>query len=152
MVDEDGSWDLVDSENMTNAYAAKLNVLKVDIPQNIFPDTDKNGADVVGWNYASYSGRRAVIWADGVLAWFSSQNNCNRTSGTLSNICGYIYVDVNGKPAPNKIGRDYFAFWLYKNSGGNLILTPIGNNDGYTWTSTLSEACTNYVLANNKLL
>lgn len=154
MVDEDGAWDFVSSDNMTNVYAAKMNLLKVDIQANVFPHVwYKNGAGADQWNMSSYATRRSAVLSDGTLAFFTSESNCSRISGALSNICGYIYVDINGATGPNQIARDFFPFWIVKNSGGNLSLIPIGNNDAYGTcsSSNINESCTNYVLINNKL-
>lgn len=60
------------------------------------------------------------------------------TSHKLKKSCGYIYVDLNGKKAPNIFGRDLFMFiitdaansYLYPN-GGSLI-NPTGILDNWT--------------------
>ena len=50
---------------------------------------------------------------------------------TPNNQCiGNVYIDVNGESEPNKVGKDFFSFFLY-NDG---TLRPHGSKSGYNRT------------------
>lgn len=58
------------------------------------------------------------------------------------NICGSIELDVNGAKPPNLVGRDYFGFYIMKNTQ----VVPVGKKDlmpGYDWDGESSNNCTN---------
>lgn len=59
-----------------------------------------------------------VALSNGMSFSFSSwDSNCNVDFGkttALSNVCGFIGVDLNGSKSPNKYGVDYFGFLLTK--------------------------------------
>jgi prepilin-type N-terminal cleavage/methylation domain-containing protein len=72
-------------------------------------------------------------------------------SGPLdSSVCASLGVDINGDKGPNKLGRDYFSFWVTKTG-----IFPSGNNsDGYSCVSTSATyntclGCANKVLSEN---
>lgn len=56
--------------------------------------------------------------ADGSFIFaLSGSADCSTVSGdtnALKNLCGFLYVDINGYKAPNQLGRDYFEFILTK--------------------------------------
>lgn len=73
------------------------------------------------------------ITADGssiMVADYADGCTTNFGSGTLSQICGAVFIDVNGLKGPNNIGRDLFNFvitsrgTLYPNGGGFLQNPP----------------------------
>ena len=79
--------------------------------------------------------------------------------GSLKSVAGELMIDVNGKAAPNTIGRDIFYFYL----GSDGILYPAGGRDfaiyqkaiansgseNDIWSvSNSSTACTDTVKAN----
>ena len=60
-----------------------------------------------------------IILADGtyIVGTTVASGTCSRSVGTskqLQHICGEIFVDVNGKKAPNKTGEDVFLFYYTK--------------------------------------
>lgn len=70
------------------------------------------------------------ITADGVsIMIYSTVNNCSQVNGPtyLSQVCGWIYFDVNGLKGPNNIGRDIFRFFI--SNGKGPLLYPIGGSD-----------------------
>lgn len=88
---------------------------KVDDP--IFYD------DLVGQSWTG-----GGILQDGtIIGTFSYDPDCNSNQGDgpLQNVCGVIYVDVNGAKKPNIVGRDLFSFYITKTG-----LVPEGSNNG----------------------
>jgi prepilin-type N-terminal cleavage/methylation domain-containing protein len=75
----------------------------------------------------------------------------DRGSGPLdSSVCGDIDIDVNGEKGPNKIGRDYFSFWITQTG----IYPKNTYNDGYSCSKTASTyttcfGCSGKVLSEN---
>ena len=49
--------------------------------------------------------------------------NCSSTYGTISNVCGFITVDTNGKKGPNAFGYDMFTIYITKDR-----LVPMGTD------------------------
>jgi len=45
----------------------------------------------------------------------------------MTQLCGYIIVDVNGSKGPNNYGRDIFRFWITNGRGSKLY--PYGGAD-----------------------
>ena len=57
-----------------------------------------------------------AIMNDNVLLVFDLEDaNCTFVDGNLTNICGRIYVDINGFKKPNTVGKDIFRIWIVKN-------------------------------------
>lgn len=55
----------------------------------------------------------------------------NKT-GHLKQVCGYLFVDVNGPQKPNIYGRDTFRFWI-SNGRGPQIYPVAGLDDTGYW-------------------
>lgn len=76
------------------------------------------------------------ITADGMAFWIRDWNtynsNCvenyslNKTYN-LTQVCGEIYIDVNGLKGPNNTGRDIFYFLI--TNGKGPLLYPVGGAD-----------------------
>ena len=62
----------------------------------------------------------------------------------VENVCGVLFVDVNGKKNPNTIGKDTFSFFLQPNR-----IIPIPEDDchlnAYGW------GCSASIIQNGKL-
>ena len=74
------------------------------------------------------------------------QHPCTTSAGNLTNVCGMVYIDINGATQPNIIGRDIFMFYI-TTSG----VYPYGsNNDRYVTdcgaNATFGYGCANTVL------
>ncbi len=69
------------------------------------------------WNsYDQSTQYYKMILADGSYLWLrTSGTNCTVTDGGYQNVCGLIWLDINGKNSPNVIGKDVFSFVLLKN-------------------------------------
>lgn len=63
----------------------------------------------------------SAILNDGSLLQFYSYGNC---SGSL-NICGEFDIDINGRKAPNMLGKDLYLLYVVRQNG-NYSLLPAG--------------------------
>jgi len=106
-----------------------------------FPDTINNDYDGIedgissGWDSSGYR----FITADGFsIKAFSGGNGCDNNdysthaTNDMTQVCGMIYLDVNGLKGPNYMGRDIFIFWITNGKGPQLY--PNGGAD-YKWNS-----------------
>lgn len=59
------------------------------------------------------------------LAVTNNTTRCNSKLGGIENVCGTIWVDVNGHKSPNKYGVDVFPFYYTKTG-----IVPFGANNG----------------------
>jgi len=68
---------------------------------------------------------------------YSASGTCGLTLGSapLNEVCGYIYLDVNGFRTPNTLGRDIFGFYITQTG-----IVPIGIVAGTTY-SDMSNYC-----------
>ncbi len=81
-----------------------------------------------GQEYSHWGSR--IVLADGSVIYGATiiSADCTRSNGDsklLQNICGQIFVDVNGIKEPNTQGKDVFLFYYSKD--GSVI--PIGSKD-----------------------
>lgn len=83
-------------------------------------------ASAFDWNAASSV--RKVIMSDGTSLVFEFKSNaCADTADGRTNGCSLFVVDLNGRKAPNQIGRDVYWFVLKENG-----LAPNGcDQEGY---------------------
>ena len=100
-------------------------------------NTNENydGTSATNYTFDLY-GYYSFITADGMSVSISNYaDNCTHGSGTwttgelgyMSQVCGYIYLDVNGPKKPNNWGRDGFEFWI--TNGKGALLYPRGGKD-----------------------
>ncbi|MBP3924272.1 type II secretion system protein [bacterium] len=92
-------------------------------------------------NYDSQNGYYKLILNDGTYMWLRSSTDvyCGVSGSGTPEICGGVWIDINGKNPPNTIGRDVFSFAITKNS----ITRPDSNDcksDAAGWS------CTNWIL------
>ena len=80
-----------------------------------------DGMSVSISNYADNCTHGGTTWTTGEL-------------GYMSQVCGYIYLDVNGPKKPNNWGRDVFQFWI-TNGKGALLYPFNGKDDNYNNTN-----------------
>ncbi len=91
-----------------------------------------------------------LVLADGAAMWlrrpfsYTAGDNCAVNDGGYKNVCGVIWLDVNGKNPPNIIGKDTFVFEILKNSimPSRLDDCKIDNNG---W------GCSSYILQNGDM-
>ncbi|MBP3923616.1 type II secretion system protein [bacterium] len=58
------------------------------------------------------------------------------TSKNLSNVCAFLYVDVNGPTNPNVFGRDFFSFYITKYG-----IIPNGTPDEFDANHSFAKNC-----------
>lgn len=107
-------------------------------------------------NSAQYNTSRRyykVILNDGSAFWLrdnyngtSQRNECNGTNddGSIKNMCGMLWYDVNGKRPPNQFGIDVFVFTIHKNR-----ILPHTYNDCYK--SSDGWGCATYILQHSDM-
>ena len=90
-----------------------------------------------------------MILADNSYMWFrksQSNNSCVDNDGGWNNVCGLLYFDINGKKAPNTIGKDLFIFYFQKNRIVQYNLNASDCNKNLSgW------ACSGYILTNGNM-
>jgi len=92
-----------------------------------------DGSDIRNSLYNSYSDSSLFITTDGMAFFIESRsNNCvsNRSrgvTGDMKQLCGDIWVDVNGYKGPNNTRRDIFQFYITNGKGPKLY--PVGGRD-----------------------
>lgn len=93
--------------SMKDSFKKYLTVVKDDAAENIFPTAYaqyNNNTPLV--NTSNWTGKSALILNDGIYVFFDpSSNVCNKSLP-----CGQVFVDVNGKKGPNKVGKDFIEF------------------------------------------
>lgn len=62
---------------------------------------------------------RMVTNTGAALFIYNNADNCTTITNNMP-VCGYIYVDVNGKQFPNEFGKDIFYFYI-TNTAGSFI-------------------------------
>lgn len=95
-----------------------------------------------GSNYTvmdNLSGARAVFPDGAVVRIYDYTGNCTdnfskNENGILSNVCGWIQLDVNGSKNPNIVGKDVFM-WHITKSG----IYPFGGEDDIYYSNENGE-------------
>jgi len=101
-----------------------------------------DGTDITGaYTYFASASYYKFISADGVsYALRNLANDCNTPTytrgitGNLSQTCGLMFVDINGRKPPNFEGRDVFRFYI-TNGKGPLLYPAGGADDNFFDTS-----------------
>lgn len=98
-----------------------------------------DGTYPTNYNYNTYSYYKFTT-ADGMsFAIRNYKNDCNTPTystgktGNMLQVCGHLYVDINGSKKPNFHGRDTFYFWI--TNGKGALLYPYGGIDT-NWNGT----------------
>ncbi|MDD3150163.1 MAG: prepilin-type N-terminal cleavage/methylation domain-containing protein [Candidatus Gastranaerophilales bacterium] len=144
--------DALGSEDLKNAFAAKLNIIKDCSGTSEFGGTGSGGSAEGCWhtssNWQYLSGTTigtqhdpGLILNNGILIRFGIQNStCNLDTsyaGGDYTKCGYIQIDVNGFKKPNKLGKDIFDITIVSNA-----LIPTGARGFYDPLETCIEGST----------
>ena len=116
---------------LRNDFCNVMQCVQIDTSANIFGPTNylfyKGGT--TGWPGADSA--PAVKLNNGSYIRFASMNGCaNNNYGSVTNICGWMTIDINGSQGPNMAGADWFSFWLVLNNGAYSIV-PEGASDTY---------------------
>lgn len=134
--DDSSATPSVQSSNMRSAFRNYLRFANEDTVANLLNASYKlykNNSAVHPWP-VSTDPLSAATLADGSVVKFGSYQECTNTSvpaeggGTLTNICGYFAVDVNGRQGPNMIGKDLYWAWIIRPAAGYKVV-PFGALD-----------------------
>ncbi|MDD3150634.1 MAG: prepilin-type N-terminal cleavage/methylation domain-containing protein [Candidatus Gastranaerophilales bacterium] len=141
--------DLAGTEDLKNAYASKLNIIKDCSGTSSYGGTGSGVSEEGCWHTGANSwyslngtGRSGVsapglILNNGSLMWFYINNSdCSFAVGNYQR-CGYIWIDINGNKKPNTIGKDMFYVNITANS-----LIPSGARGFYDPSTTCIEGST----------
>lgn len=83
--------------------------------------------------------REAVTLIDGAYFYMElTDKNCATPNGTLSKVCGWIIVDINGLKGPNTYGKDIYYLHVLDNG-----IKPSGAEvpPSYWYDSTRASSC-----------
>lgn len=98
-------------------------------------------------NYDTGSQYYKLILSDGTYIFIRATdgvNYCQGAEGGHTNVCGAVFMDINGGKQPNTIGKDIFAF----------IITPfaVKPNIGDTCNkNSTGFGCSGYILKNGNM-
>ncbi|MDD3149729.1 MAG: hypothetical protein PHV68_02750, partial [Candidatus Gastranaerophilales bacterium] len=143
--------DVLGSEDLKNAFASKLNIIKDCSGTSGFGGTG-TGVSAEGcwhsgtnsWYYLNGTGRGnasypGLILNNGSLMHFYLyKSNCSQTvSGADYIRCGWIGIDVNGFKKPNTVGKDIFRVSITSNA-----LIPYGARGSHDPSTNCVEGST----------
>jgi len=108
-----------------NEFCNVMACAKKDTGTNIFPSTAykfyKSSGD---WSLLNIGIDNTAILTNGTLLRFDSLLGCNNRG---VNVCGMIYVDLNGQKGPNMMGKDAYMFYVSRQNGtGAYLILPAG--------------------------
>lgn len=157
-----GSIDFTSNDTMRNDYEKVMSFTKKDTWNNLAAPKYlyyKNQSQQ-GWDSSTDTTPSARL-SNGVVVEFTTYGDsgggvCTTPIGNLTEICGHIRSDINGKKAPNMVGEDLFVTWIVKKnnnyyafpigSHGDNISCVAGSND---WTTC--DGCAAYALSHDKM-
>ncbi|MDD3150255.1 MAG: hypothetical protein PHV68_05410, partial [Candidatus Gastranaerophilales bacterium] len=140
--------DALGSEDLKNAYASKLNIIKDCSGTSTYGGMGSGASNEKCWhatgslyylNGTTRGGQTqpGLILSNGNLMWiYIEKSTCLSTVGD-SKRCGAIYVDVNGFKKPNTIGKDIFPINITSNG-----LIPYGAMNYETPSTTCIKGST----------
>ncbi len=107
-----------------------------------------NGNDYSGNNFYTASYYYKLILADGSYMFFSAENSeyCKKAlGGGYTDVCGEVFLDIDGPKGQNTAGRDVFKFYI----------TPKGfmypNNSDTCSKASSGLSCANYILTHDNM-
>ena len=143
------------TENLKNAFASKLNVVKNCSGTPLLYGGSGHGASKEGcWHMGVgavrfLNGQNQLTEADfteegpglilsngALIRFIVEKSDCSQTAGNYKR-CGHIAVDVNGFKKPNTIGKDIFFVNITENS-----LIPFGADGNYNIATNCVEGST----------
>ena len=92
----------------------------------------------------------SMIDGNGIMVLVNS-GLCNEVRGTgkyLSNVCAWVFIDINGEKAPNTMGKDLFGFYLTKYG---IIPCGTKNETTYSFKNTNGNGAAAWVIYNENL-
>ncbi|MDD3151029.1 MAG: prepilin-type N-terminal cleavage/methylation domain-containing protein [Candidatus Gastranaerophilales bacterium] len=145
--------DVLGSEDLKNAYASKLNIIKDCSGTSTYGGTGTgasaegcwhSGANSwyklngIGLNSYSYPG--LIINNGSLMYFYLNRSDCNfdlSTYGANYTRCGFLIIDINGFKKPNIYGKDIFMVNITSNA-----LVPAGARGFYDLSTTCIEGST----------
>ena len=87
-----------------------------------------------------------VTLFDGSHLWIrhNRSNTCQNPDTNTENVCGLIWVDINGAKKPNQIGNDVFVFFILKDR-----IIPHSGDDCYA--NNGGWGCAKYILEHDNM-
>lgn len=87
-----------------------------------------------------------IITNDGMLITYNGNyySQCSQPLGDNGNICGRIWIDINGFKKPNTIGKDIYYIMIKENNATPFISTldDCGGNQDTAWCFGANTGCT----------
>lgn len=132
------------SNNMRDAYASVLSVMKSGFTKDLFPPVYKIYKSTNTQDFSADT-FPALQLVNGVLIIFKS-DNAGIPMGAETAYMGDIYVDINGVKPPNEWGTDMFLFSMELQVKSSMIkVIPAGTaNGGFTCEVNGSPGDSNY--------
>lgn len=104
----------------------------------------------------------SAIMSDGMAITFEVFNaDCSRKIGEgkhLSNVCGSVFVDINGNKNPNQFGYDFFSFYITKYGVIPRGISLQDDSDNYSFKNNCRDAknqsgysCSGWVIYNENM-
>ena len=85
----------------------------------------------------NWSEEPMYLLADGTaIDFYIYDKNCISSFGQLQNLCGILYVDIDGVKGPNTFGKDYFSFHVAKSG-----IYPYGAQITETNSADYGQSC-----------
>ena len=110
-----------------------MSCIKTDTATNIFGSNTYKYYKGVNWNVVGSSINSAAALNNGTLIKFESGGNCNNF--VPLNVCGYMWVDINGQKGPNMWGKDLYFFYVARKNGYYSLL-PAGTQNDTSYSAT----------------
>ena len=99
---------------IANNFKPYMNVIQDCVRQNASIVREKCFSDN-SYHVVQPETSAAFVMNDGIsLSFRNWEESCNRTIGSIKNVCGSIVVDINGLKSPNQLGYDIFYFYMTK--------------------------------------
>jgi len=133
-----------------------FNVVKSCEAANAFTDCwggvsgQKNYKTIKGKEVMLSPYTKTFVLKNGMVIAYSKYNSDTSITGTNEKVYGIFYVDLNGKDKPNRIGRDYFSFYISDKGKIYGITNPQANNSVSNCTNNTGGGfhCTQIIMNN----
>lgn len=159
------NWASQDAINIYNKLSPYLKIIKsCGNSTGCFATNYKllNGSNISQQSFDSDTGLAKFVLSDGSAVAMGSYGDCtdyNGTSNMLKDLCGEMYIDINGAKSPNIVGRDTFYFYINKDRGIVPASTAVEGSDWEPFDTFCKDktaadsgwGCTGWVLYNENL-
>ena len=118
---------------------------KMDCPGMAEKYIELNGTERPG-SYKTAEQYYKMTLIDGSHLWIrhSKSTTCQNSDSGTSNVCGLIWIDINGATLPNQIGKDVFSFFILKDR-----IVPHSGKDCYAGGA--GWGCAKYILQHDNM-